>query len=311
MRRRIIVLGLVILCTVGVSAQIVDNLPNGNRSTTNESDGKRAREITSAMLKKLDDPDVSSQDPATHNLPNQQIRDLYRKPTARETAIIAPSTKLTDIYADFLSQKRTGIVKLNADSQCSENTEIVSAADECSRYKIPGAGTSYSFRFESYRIPRLADLVLENDILRIDGIYQEGIMANLGDVPIESITLRSNGLKYLVELRPAPDSDELTRTETRLGNGIKADGYVYGLGFYAREKTTYVVRSIAFKGVFMRSLRGHTYDEFQFDKRADVVVVFRVVEKDPNGNVTIVWKELSRTDSRTLKINDPGRTGAK
>ena len=156
MRRRIIELGLVIFGVVGVHGQIADTLLSGNRS---DSSAKQTREITKAMLKKLDDPDVpSQQDPATRNLFSQQIRDLYRKPTARETAILAPSKKLNDIYADLLSQKRTGIVKLNTDSQCSENTEVVTAAAECSRYNIPGAGTSYSFRFDSYRIPRLADL---------------------------------------------------------------------------------------------------------------------------------------------------------
>ena len=305
MQRRIIVLCLIMLGAIGIRAQVADPLLIANRSVTNES-GKRATVQTADLLKKLQDFDVSPmRDAATENLRNQNIRAIYRKPTQKETAILIPSTILAESFAGFLSQTHTGIVKLNGDGRCADNTEVVSVAEGCFHYKIPGAGTSFSFRFGSYRIPRLADLILENGILKIDGIYQQGVMVNLGDVPVDEITLKSSGLKYLVDLKPALDSDELAKVEGRLGSGIKADGYVYGLGFHAKEKTTYALRSIAFKGVFMRSLNGLAYDEFRFDQRKDVVVVFRVVEKDTKGNITIVWKELSRIDAPKLKINDP------
>ncbi len=309
MRLGIVVLSLVMLYATGVCAQIVDPLVNPRQSDS--TNARRGAIQTEGLRRVLEADAPPMPDSARQNLLNRHIRDLYRKPTRQETEILAPSAKLAESYSTILSQPHTGIIKLNADSRCSENSEVVSAVSDCMRYQIPGAGTSFSFRFESYRIPRLSDLILDNGILKIDGVYQQGVMVNLGDVPFELITLNSNGLKYLVDVRPVTDSDELSKIENRLGAGIKADGYVYGMGFFAKEKTTYAVRSIAFRGVFMRSLNGLAYDEFSFDKRKDVVVIFRVVEKDRDGNITIVWKELSRSDAPKLKISDPLLTAAK
>lgn len=226
---------------------------------------------------------------------------LYRKTNKEEVQILAPAPYLLEKYAAFLRQPDAGIIKLNGDSGCVESPEIIVAKENCLQYTMPGAGTAYSFRVESHRLPRLADLMLSKDVLKTDGVLQQGIMVNLGDVPLEDINLQARGLKYLLDFTPAANAASLLETDRQLSKGIKADGFIYRLGFYAKDQTTFALRSIAYKGKFMRSVKGLAYNELDFDKRKDIVVAFRLIEKDANGNITILWKLLANRNAPTLK----------
>lgn len=226
---------------------------------------------------------------------------FYRKPNKKEMKLLAPAHDYLEKYSTFLQQPDTGIIKLNADSSCVESRNVVNAQENCLQYSMPGAGTAYSFRVESYRLPYLADLTLSKDILKNDGVLQHGIMVSLGNVPIEDVTLQTNGLKYLVNFEPFLDSESLKSFDNQLRPGIKTDGFVYGLGFYAKNQNTYALRSIAYKGKVMRAYKGINYNELDYDKRKDIIVAFRVIDREENGNLTILWKILARKDSPTLK----------
>jgi hypothetical protein len=226
---------------------------------------------------------------------------IYRKPNKEEIRILNPSAYLLDKYAAFLDQPDVGIVKLNADSSCFEELNVVVAKETCLQYSMPGAGTAFSFRVENYRIPRLADLILSKDVLKTDGVLQQGILVKLGDISLENVSLQTKGLKYLVDFKPAVDLESLLKNDQELSKGIEADGFLYRLGFYVSDQTTYALRSIAYRGRFMRSIKGITYNELDFDKRKDVVVAFRIVEKDAGGNITLLWKILSEINAPVLK----------
>lgn len=232
---------------------------------------------------------------------------FYRKSNKKEVQILAPAPSLLEKYAAFLRQSDAGIVKLNADSTCVESPEIIVAKEDCLSYTMPGAGTAYSFRIESYRLPRLADLILAKNVLKTDGILQQGIMVNIGNVPLEEVSLQSKGMKYLLDFKPAEDGAALLKTGEQLSKGVKADGFVYGMGVYVKTDTTFVLRSIAYKGKFMRSIKGVTYNELDFDKRRDIVVAFRLIDKEANGNVTILWKILSRENAPPLKLGQAAK----
>jgi hypothetical protein len=179
---------------------------------------------------------------------------------------------------------------------------VVVATERCLAFKMPGAGAAYSFRTESYRLPRLADVILIDGVFRTGGVYQQVIMAEIGDVAIDDVTLDSYGLKYLVGLKPVRDSDEFMRFDGEIQKGIEANGFLYRKGHLVKENSTFILRSIAYRGIFMRSVDGISYDELEFDKRRDVIVVFRVVDTDAAGNVTIAWKRLKDTEAPKLKI---------
>ena len=228
---------------------------------------------------------------------------IYRKPGKEEIQALAVDDSVVAKYAAFLKEPDTGIVKLNANSDCVSDTGTITASEKCLPFKMPGAGIAYSFRTESYRIPRLADLILHEGIFKTGGAFQQVMIVNLGDIPIEGVTMGTNGLKFLFESKPVKDSDEFTRNEEAIIKGIERDGFLYRKGEHVKENSTYALRSIAYRGKYIRSIDNITYDELDFDRRRDVLIAFRVAEKDPAGNVTIVWKRLKDVESPKLKIN--------
>jgi hypothetical protein len=236
---------------------------------------------------------------------NEVTRDLYRKANKKELKVLSPSAAQMEKYALFLKQSDTGIVKLNSDASCAADGKInvIVAKESCLPYSMPGGGTSFSFRAETYRVPHLADLILAGDVIKTDGVLQQGIMVSLGDVPIEQVTLETRGLKYLTDFQPFSDRASLINFDTRLLEGIKSDGFTYGIGFYVKNQSTFALRSVAYKGKFVRSINGIAYNEMDFDKRKDILVAFRIVEQEPvTGNITLVWKILSRKDAPSWKF---------
>jgi hypothetical protein len=229
------------------------------------------------------------------------VEPLYRKPTGRELKAVEPRRELFDRYADFLRQPDTGLTKLIDDKGCAENTKIVVATDECLKYTMPGAGSSFSFRTQNYRLARLADLTFTNKSFQASGVLLHGIFVNLGNVPLEEITLQTRGLKYLVDFQPEPDYENGKKIDRLLTQGIRQDGFLYRRGLYIVENKTFALRSIAYGGKYFRAVREVTYNEFDYDKRRDVIVVFRIVEKDEAGNVTILWKLLREKASPAIQ----------
>lgn len=229
---------------------------------------------------------------------------IYRKPGSDESVVLAISKPLLQQFANFLKAPDTGIVKLNGDSSCFSSSEVVVATEKCAAFRMPGAGTAYSFRLEAYRLPRLADLILVNGIFRADAVLQHVAMVELGNVEVAEVTLDSAGLQYLVNVQPSRDGQKFLQYDTELVKGISANGFTYRKGHQVKPDTTYALRSIAYRGKYIRSIDGISYDELDYDRRRDIIVVFRVVETDESGNVTILWNRLQDMESPKLNIKN-------
>lgn len=214
-----------------------------------------------------------------------------------------PSSKVLGQYATFLDTPNTGIFRLVPDVGCAASDKVINASEECLKYSMPGGGNSFSFRAKRYRIKHLADITLIDDKLKITGTFMHGMMADVGDVPIDSVSLSSPGMKFLTDFQPSTNSDGVINIDNKLLNGVEQDGYRYSKEAAAIENSTYVFRSVAYRGKVLRSVRGFAYNELNYDKREDVIVVFRVVERLDDGSVTIVWKQL--TDQQSPKIKMP------
>jgi hypothetical protein len=222
---------------------------------------------------------------------------LYRKPTEEELKALMPRAEDTKKYAEFLRQSDTGIIKLAADANCGENIRVIFATPKCLQYTMPGAGNSFSFRTENYRIRRLADIIYTSNSFQSAGILMHGIFVEIGNVPLENVNLQTAGLGFLTNFQPEPDPEKWQEINRKLSEGVIGDGFLYRRGVRAAENTTYVLRSVAYNGIVPRAARGMSYNEMDFDKRRDIIVAFRIVRKDPDGSVTILWKELLRKKS--------------
>ena len=231
----------------------------------------------------------------------QYVKPLYREPSKEEMSLLAPSSEDTENFADFLRQKNTGLIKLIADKGCDKNT-VVAASAHCSTYTMPGAGSAFSFRTNNYRMEHLADLNFTGKSFQALGSLIHGIMVNLGDVPLEKVDLQTEGISYLTNIRPASDIGKAQELADQLTKGIDNNGFVYRSILPVKENATYVLRSVAYDGVLPRTIRDISYNEFEFDKRRDVIIAFRVVRLDANESVTILWKELANKKASKLSM---------
>lgn len=207
-------------------------------------------------------------------------------------------------YEAFLKQPNTGILKLSGESSCISDGELVVATERCLALSMPGSGTSYSFRFESYRIPRLADLVLYKGMFGADGTLQQFTLVMLGSVDIEKVDLETEGMGYLTGLTPVRERSALPGFDSEMTQGVESAGFMYRKGHPVVYGETYALRSIAFRGKYMRSIEGVDYDELDYDRRRDVIVAFQVVGLDSAGNATIVWKRLRDVEAPKLDIKN-------
>jgi hypothetical protein len=232
---------------------------------------------------------------------NTAIPLIYRKPTKEETVALEPPGDIVEKYSQFLRKPRTGIVTLSAHDGCGIDGETVSADQSCLGLQFPGGGTAYSFRVGSYRTPRLADIRLRENILITDSVGQQGILVDLGERAIEDLDLKSAGFQFLAAYEPTSSTDEFQKSSRDFEAGVNRDGFLYRLALFAKANHTFGLRSVAYNGQSTRSINGVVYDEYIFDKRDDVIVVFMIADVASNGNVTLVWRELRREDSPELK----------
>lgn len=234
------------------------------------------------------------------------IRPLYRKLTDEETALLSPSIEDSTKYESFLDQKNTGLTMLVTDKGCANDTKVVEASPDCAEFSMPGAGSAYSFRNERHRIHRLADINFKQNTFQALGTLTHGILVNLGDTPIEQIDLKTDGVSYLAKLKPAKDMASAGDLATKLRRGIKGGKYTYASILPVKAGATYVLRSIAYRGVIPVTIEGVSYNEIQerlgFDKRKDIIIAFKVVRFAQTENVTILWKELRSNKAPMLKV---------
>ena len=233
---------------------------------------------------------------------------LYRKPTKDELESVTPSPALFERYRAIIERDDAGLFKLVPDAGCAENSKVVTASEVCMKYTFPGAGNSYSFRVKNYRIRHLADVTFSDANLVVTGTLTHGIFVNLGDVPLNEVSLQTAGLKYLTDFQPSASYEDANAINVSLDGGLMKNGFIYAMSLPAIENNTYALRSIAYRGRVMTSIKGVPYNELDFDRRRDIVVVFRIVQKDADGSISILWNQLSDKEAPKIK---PGRSDDK
>jgi hypothetical protein len=292
--KRILILSLFLLCSLDIAAQTPTATPGPTPS--------RETRAASPLDRGLVNPRVQRDNMVVRQMILQaNVQPLYRKPTKQELKAVAPDAELRKKFEAFLRQEDTGLFKFVADYGCAENPKIVTATENCLKFTMPGAGNSFSFRTHNYRIRRLADLTYNGKFLYISGLLTHGILVSIGDVPLENVTLQTAGTKYLNEFQPTEDFEKAVELDEQLIKGVEKEGFFYSRAAYAVENTTYLLRSIAYDGKIFRAVRGVTYNELDFDKRKDVTVAFRIVRRDDDGSVTVLWKELLRKDAPRIR----------
>lgn len=210
---------------------------------------------------------------------------------------LKPDEQLAAKYSAFLKQPRTGLIKLFPDIGCEKNLLVLRADAGCLNW-IPNSAF-YSFREKEHTSDFLADISFQDNAFITNGILSQGILTALGNISLETVSLSTDGMRFLTDYKPALQNREILSQFQEIRNIVKSGNYVYAKALPALEDTTYAARIIAYKGKYLSAFQGRLYDVLEGDKRLDMIVVFRIVGANEDGSISVLWKELSRKEAPT------------
>jgi hypothetical protein len=286
------ILTILIIIGAGFSAaysrQVSDQERQKNIDAREYDNRTRAQETPRRILKDADALRLSSQERRIL-LGRWRYKTLPRKLTKENLEYLKPALADFKKYESFLSQPDTGLIKLLPDIGCGKNLVIDASSPCVMNASIPGDGSAYSFRKNTYEEVELSDLLFKDGKFQIEGFMTQGILVKLGALPIETISLNSKGMSFLTDFIPAKKVEDVAAQRTRLKNGVTADDLIYSTEQPLAENMTYGLRSIAYRGTGT------------FDNRRDIIIAFQVVRVNSDGSTVIVWKKLRDIESPKMK----------
>jgi hypothetical protein len=214
-------------------------------------------------------------------------------------------------YRSFLKAKNTGVTRLLSESDCMvQNDGRLVFNSLCPQLVLPDGGGYYSFRRSQYISKYLSDLGFVAGNLVIRGLFEQGILVDLGSEDIEKVGINHDAAISLLAFRSASSTDEGDRQNLELESGVRIGERIFKRRLPVHEGTTYLARFIAFRGP---GHKGGVTDEvtnvLKRDSRADIIVVFRVVAVETDGSATIIWKQLVRRPSPILELSLKEKNG--
>jgi hypothetical protein len=207
----------------------------------------------------------------------KEIASLRKQLDEKTKLFLSPSAEDLAAFAEFLKQPNTGLIRILPSGLYED------------RLTIRGGGAYYSFTRLTHEYGYGSDIELQrvptNDLVappiaeynfRVGFAGADyGFIVTLGNVPLDKVTLDHDGVKFLVDYDP-PSAEPQARSEFRRAReGVGKNGYSYKSVVPAIANYTYALRSINYK-------------------TSDVLVAFRVVRKEIDGSVVILWKRLKR-----------------
>jgi len=327
MKNLLFVIGLIFGLSIISFGQIT---PNTSGSGESQQQARASREIDiqqNQRLNQIQNPTANSQYQidGQRNIPiysdsNSVVSPYYSvfnpsdlsptrpvflpvKLSKEQSKLLLPKIEDSTKYANFLQLPHTGLIKLMPDFDCVSKG-VVRVGGSCANF-FPLSNT-YSFRKTTYSSKGFADVGLKDSSFFSDGLLSNGIIVLLGDVPIETVSTDSDGVKFLSDYQPATNNTEILAKTKDLTDGIQNGNYTYSNMLSALEGKTYAIRVIAYRGKIMqpnRNVAGLAYNLLESDKRNDIIAIFRVVRKESDGTLTLLWKELQRKDSPKIKLS--------
>jgi len=213
----------------------------------------------------------------------RQIETKRAELSALETSFMAPAEEDRMQYAEFLRTPNTGLIRLlprdKFDSDAIRDNNKKSIV-------MRGGGAYYSFTRLTHEYGYGSDIELGGGELSTGFAGADyGLLTNIGDVPIEGVSLETPAAKVLGSY-DVPDEEPKARTEyRRFSTGTEIEGIKVKNRAPLRLNSTYVLRSISYR-------------------EGDVLVAFRVIRIDNDDSATIVWKLLKKYPTPSLARNN-------
>jgi hypothetical protein len=210
-------------------------------------------------------------------LPNVNATSNGNRPrVAREDRVLkkgllAPSEGDRMALAAFLRTENTGLIRLLPRERNDSGTYRVPK-----KLNIRGGGAYYSFVDLTHEYGYGSDIELHRNNLTVGFAGADyGMLTNIGDTPLDEITLHDMRTRNIAAYRPTRSEPEAREIYQRLnsGPGMMFDGFLYRRRVPVQENSTYLLRSISYR-------------------TSDVLVALRLVRQDTDGSVIIAWKLL-------------------
>ena len=244
---------------------------------------------------------------ASATLPREKLPKLTEADRARIEALLTPNPEDVAANKHLLDQPRTGIFRLFPNSNCESRRQIRVDGD-CANH-IPG-GSSYSFRAGGIT----PDIHFNNGNLIGEGFVSQILVAELGDLALADVNLSTAGIGFLKDFEPANDFDGAAKQRAGILKGIDSGERKYSNIVVPKIDTTYATRIVAYRNDnnLARRLPREglaadnpvtSFQMVQADNRFDLLVAFRVIRREADGNLTILWKELTRKKSPVITFD--------
>ena len=202
-----------------------------------------------------------------------EIESLREQIKAREAVLLATSDEDRKANAAFLARPDTGLVRLLPREKWED------------KLSMRGGGSYYSFTLRSNEYGRSTDIGLEQGQFHAGFVGADfAFMTDLGEMPLENVTAETEAVRFMAGFE-APTLETEARMAGRQFHAARHEGEAsYVRRLPATPGRTYAVRSIV-------------YGE------SDVLVAFRVLRKDDDGSVVLLWKLLQKYPKPSLQRN--------
>ena len=189
-----------------------------------------------------------------------EIDELLGRIKEKEAELLDAPAEDKRAFAELLSRPGSGIIRLLPRGEY----ELF----------IPGDGAYYSFSRRTHEYGRGSDIQLQGESFSVGFAGADfGLFVSLGDVPLEDVTLATPGVGPLAEFDAPSDIAKAREQYVKALAGFETDGRSYRREVPAKVNCAYVIRSV-------------NYGE------SDVLTAFRVVRKDSDGSLILLWKML-------------------
>lgn len=196
-------------------------------------------------------------------------------------------------YRDFLRQSGTGIFKFVVPRDCdSLNTmrEITDCGSEKAEIEFQFAEYSFRDKKLSYLNP---DILYRNGTISPASVLVQAAFVKLEDGAVQEVTLGSEGLDYLISLNIESVAAKADEQLFRHTFGVEEGDFRYVRSIRPEKGDVYAARLVSY------DLDGR---DAMSPKPADLIVAFEIIEQEPDGTLTILWKELRRQKAPRLTL---------
>lgn len=220
---------------------------------------------------------------------------------------LAPTDEEKKAYGDFLKLPNSGLLRFAPEADCTRILDVTNPDTKCLNHYLPGKALAYSFRKPNYAHRAYADIERSGEVFVASGTLILGLITSLDDEPINDVGPENSLVKALAEFHPAMTLDQAAEQERMVTRGISIGGHMFRKIAAINESTTYLMRSVAYRAKVSNLPKTEKpRGSINEDERGDVIVVFRVLRKDADGNYLVLWRQLHRAESPRLDIDLAG-----